>query len=64
LVLKKLGINAALIEEKFKQSFSANSDNSYLKKYSGVLEMAGVLSFPTVTINNIKMKANLNVDYF
>lgn len=59
--MKKYDIDAAQIEEGFKNSFTADKDNRLLKKNSGILANAGINRYPTVTLNGVKVKASLNV---
>lgn len=59
--MKKNGIDSAKVETVFAKSFKENEDNTYLKKSRDVLANAGVTKFPTVTINNVKVKGSLNV---
>lgn len=60
--MQKHQIDPAAVNEAFKKSFSKNQDNTYLSKNKQILENSGVNRFPTVTLNNVKVKASLNVN--
>lgn len=56
-------INPITLKGEASQSFDVSGDNIILRKNQEVLKTAGIESYPSVTINGIRIKGSLNAEF-
>ena len=60
--MQDVGMDAAEVESRLRESFGKDGDNALLKRSREILANAGVTRLPAVTINGAKVKGSLKVE--